>query len=130
MLVMKTAIRAGVTGFESPAAEYVQHPLSLDELLITHPSATLLCRVKGDDMQKIGVFDDDLVVCDRALTPMHEDIVIALVNGEYYCLLLDSFHKRLYSPHNTDVINIGDDTDAVIIGVVSSSFRCHHKIDI
>ena len=57
MKVIPIAAQAGITGFESPAAEYSQLPLSLDELLIEHPNATFIGRASANSMRDVGIFD-------------------------------------------------------------------------
>ena len=56
MNIIPIRARAGITGFESPAEEYRQLPLSLDELLIDHPSSTFIGRANGDSMEGFGIF--------------------------------------------------------------------------
>ncbi|WP_461538409.1 LexA family protein [Spongorhabdus nitratireducens] len=69
-------------GFSSPAADYLEDSLSLDQLLIRHPAATFFARAQGKSMMGAGIHDGDLLLIDRALKPGHNDIVIALLDGE------------------------------------------------
>lgn len=69
-------------GFASPADDHLERELDLNEYLIEHPAETFFVRVKGDSMQQAGIFDKDLLVVDRSLTPKNNDIVIAAVAGE------------------------------------------------
>lgn len=55
----------------------------LNELLVTHPAATFLWRVSGQSMIEAGIFDGDVLVVNRALTPAHKDIVVAQVDGDF-----------------------------------------------
>ena len=64
--IIPVAAQAGISGFESPAAEYKQLALDLDELLIEHPNATFIGQAKGDSMTGVGIFDGDLLIVDRA----------------------------------------------------------------
>lgn len=70
-------------GFPSPADDYVQRTLSLDEHLIQHKVSTFFMRAKGDSMVGAGIFDGDLLVVDKSLTPTSGDIVIAIVDGDF-----------------------------------------------
>ncbi len=65
MKVIPIYIEAGITGFESPAAEYTELGLSLDELLIKHPHATFIGLANGDSMQEAGIFDGDLLIVEE-----------------------------------------------------------------
>lgn len=76
-------------GFPSPAEDHIEATLDLNELLIEHPAATFFVRVAGDSMIEAGIHPSDVLVVDRSKTPIHGNIVIALVNGEYTV-------KRLY----------------------------------
>ena len=72
-----------VAGFPSPAEQYLEPPLDLNELLVKRPAATFFVRVKGDSMIGAGIRDKDLLVVDRSLTPASGDIIIAAVDGEF-----------------------------------------------
>jgi DNA polymerase V len=69
-------------GFASPADDHLETELNLNEYLIAHPSETFFVRAKGDSMQQAGIFDKDLLIVDRSLTPKDNDIVIAAVAGQ------------------------------------------------
>lgn len=69
-------------GFASPADDHLEAELNLNEYLIAHPSETFFVRAKGDSMQQAGIFDKDLLIVDRSLTPKDNDIVIAAVAGQ------------------------------------------------
>ena len=69
--------------FPSPADDYVSESLDLNEHLIQHKEATYFLRAKGHSMTGAGIQDGDLLVVDRALTPSHRCVVIAVVDGEF-----------------------------------------------
>ncbi len=75
--------KAVPAGFPSPAEDYVQQRISLDEQLIEHRESTFFMRVAGDSMRGLGIFDGDLLVVDRALPATHGYVVIAVVDGEF-----------------------------------------------
>ena len=70
-------------GFPSPAEQYLEPPLDLNELLVKRPAATFFVKVEGGSMTGAGIHDGDLLVVDRSLTPADGDIIIAAVDGEY-----------------------------------------------
>ena len=72
-----------VAGFPSPAEQYLEPPLDLNELLVKRPAATYFVRVAGDSMIGRGIQDRDILVVDRSLTPAEGDVVIAAVDGEF-----------------------------------------------
>lgn len=75
--------------FPSPAEDYAETSLDLNELLIQKPAATFFVRAKGDSMEGAGIFDGDLLIIDRSLTARHDRVVLAVMDGEFTL-------KRLY----------------------------------
>src|SRR5690606_16640695 len=69
-------------GFPSPAQDYIERTLDLNELCISHPAATFFVRVEGDSMTGAGIFPNDILVVDRSLEARHGDIVIASLDNE------------------------------------------------
>lgn len=69
-------------GFPSPAEDYVERKLDLNELLIRHPAATFFVRVAGDSMTGAGIQHNDILIVDRSLQAASGMIVIAVVDGE------------------------------------------------
>ena len=72
-----------VAGFPSPAEQYQEPPLDLNELLVKRPAATYFVRVEGDSMVGAGIRDGDLLVVDRSLRPADGDVIIASVDGDF-----------------------------------------------
>ncbi len=113
-------------GFPSPADDYLEGELDLNELLIQHPAATFFVRLAGNSMVNAGLFDGDILVVDRAVTASHGHIVVAVIDG-------DMTVKRLYSqsgqvelrPENAAYkpIVFGEGRELVIWGVVIGSVR-------
>lgn len=69
-------------GFPSPADDYIDQGLDLNELLIRHPAATFFVRVSGDSMTGAGIHSGDVLVVDRAETARDRSVIIAALNGE------------------------------------------------
>jgi DNA polymerase V len=70
-------------GFPSPAQDYIERTLDLNELCIRHPNATFFVRVEGNSMIEAGIIEDDVLVVDRSIKAQHGDIVVAAVSGEF-----------------------------------------------
>ena len=70
-------------GFPSPADDYVEGRLSLDEHLIQHKESTFFMRVAGDSMRGMGIFDGDLLIIDRFVPATVGSVVIAVLDGEF-----------------------------------------------
>ena len=69
-------------GFPSPADDYVDKGLDLNEFLVRHPAATFFVRVAGNSMTGAGINSGDILVVDRAETARDQSVVIAALNGE------------------------------------------------
>lgn len=69
-------------GFPSPAEDYVEDRIDLNEELIEHPAVTYFVRASGHSMVEAGIHDGDILVVDRAVEPTDGHIVIAAVDGE------------------------------------------------
>nr|WP_320668435.1 translesion error-prone DNA polymerase V autoproteolytic subunit [Prochlorococcus sp. MIT 1307] len=70
-------------GFPSPADDYIDIGIDLNEYLIQHPESTFLLRVSGDSMTGAGIHNGDLLVVDRSLNPRPGHIVIAVLDGAF-----------------------------------------------
>lgn len=126
MNVIPIFAHAGITGFESPAEEYTQLNLDLDQLLIEHPSATFLGYACGDSMQGLGIFDRDLLIVDRCLSVQDQDIIVANLNGEFVCKQIDIYRRLLLSANERyQAVPIHEFDQFSVEGVVSRSIRCH-----
>lgn len=73
-------------GFPSPADDFIEDRLDINEHLIKHPSATYLVKAQGESMTGKGIFDGDTLIVDKHIQARNGDIVIASINGEltYY----------------------------------------------
>ena len=70
-------------GFPSPAEDYLEEQIDLNQHLIRHPAATFFVRVSGDSMTGAGIRDGDLLIVDRAAEVTSGCIVVARVNDEF-----------------------------------------------
>ncbi|EJL6877273.1 translesion error-prone DNA polymerase V autoproteolytic subunit [Vibrio cholerae] len=126
MKVIPIYARAGITGFESPAAEYKQLSISLDDLLIQHPSATFIGRASGDSMQGVGIFDGDVLIVDRHIDAENHNVIVANFNGEFVCKIIDTERQLLLSANNNmKPIRIDECDTFSSEGVVTCSLRIH-----
>jgi len=117
--LMSHSVRAG---FPSPADDYVEKRIDLNEELIQHREATFFLRVSGHSMINAGIDDGDELIVDRAITPEHNRIVVAAVDGE---LTVKRFYRRngvikliAENPDFPD-IEFGNEQEMTIWGVVT-----------
>ncbi|WP_376750210.1 translesion error-prone DNA polymerase V autoproteolytic subunit [Atlantibacter hermannii] len=107
-------------GFPSPAQDYVEAELDLNEYCIRHPAATFFVRASGNSMNDLGLKDGDLLVVDRSLRPEHGDIVIAEVDGGFTVKQLLTRPTLALQPMNPAYSVIYPDPDTLFIfGVVT-----------
>jgi len=71
-------------GFPSPADDYIEGRLSLDEHLVPHKDSTFFVRAKGNSMMGAGIFDGNLLVVDKSLTPSSGDIAVSYTHLDVY----------------------------------------------
>lgn len=69
-------------GFPSPADDYIDQEIDLAKHLIKNPLSTFIVRAEGDSMIEAGIFPGDALIVDRSLTPKHNSVVIACIDGE------------------------------------------------
>ena len=88
--------RASVAiGFGSPSNDSGVTRLDLNDILVRHPQASFLMRVAGTSMRDAGIDDGDLLLIDRAATPAHGHVVVAVVDNEFVCRRLVKQHAGL-----------------------------------
>ncbi|MFT5634657.1 MAG: DNA polymerase V [Cognaticolwellia sp.] len=129
MKIIPIFIEAGISGFESPAAEYKELGLSLDQLLISNPDATFIGLAQGLSMQEVGIFDGDLLLVDRSEPVKDGDVIVANYNGCFTCKLIDKKNARLLSASfKHPPVNITPEDEFQIEGVVTRSIRLHRQV--
>lgn len=112
-------------GFPSPAQDYIDKTLDLNELCIKHPSATFFVRVEGDSMIDAGIHHGDFLVVDRSIEAKHGDVVIAAILGELTVKELQLNPCTALVPRNCAYkpIQIPEGVGLDVLGVVVSVVR-------
>lgn len=116
-------------GFPSPAQDYVDKTLDMNEHLIRNEAATFVVKVASLSMRDAGIEIDDELIVDRSIDAKHEDIVIALIDNDFTVkrLMIENNYRWLKAenPDCSD-IHLQDGQEMVIWGVVTfviKSFR-------
>jgi len=110
-------------GFPSPADDYLEDRLDINELLIRNPSATFFVRVIGNSMINAGIHSGDILVVDRSLEAKDGAVVIAVLDGELTVKTLRHLRGSVYLyPENDNFkpIRITKNMNFEIWGVVCS----------
>lgn len=113
-------------GFPSPADDFIEEMIDLNQVLVQNPTATFLWRVVGDCMVDVKIFPGDVVVVDRSLAPKHRSIVLAIIDGEP---ALKRLNRRggFMVLHNENAklpaFTVAEGTEVSIWGVVTATIR-------
>ncbi len=111
-------------GFPSPANDYLETVLDLNEFLIQRPAATFLVRVQGDSMKDAGIVNGSMLVVDSSIEPQSGMIVLAIVDNEFTVKRLVKVRKTwTLQPENPDYSAIKVTKDTEIRGVVTASIQ-------
>jgi len=114
-------------GFGSPSANATVKRIDLNNKFIRHPEATYVMRAAGDAMRGAGIDSGDVLLVDRAITPTHGQVVIAIFDGELTCRRLwreeiqGQVRVRLQpaNPEHHDIV-IGDEKQLELWGEVTT----------
>ena len=115
-------------GFPSPADDYTQENIDLNEHLISNPFSTFFLRVKGDSMINAGIRDKDLIIVDKSLKARPGNIIIAMIDGEFTIKRLSIKNDELYlkaENHNYPDFSFKNHIDVQIWGVVIYSIHSY-----
>ena len=109
-------------GFPSPAENFMDLDLSLQDYLVQNPSATFCVRVTGDSMKNAGISSGDVMIIDRSLEPKNNTIVLAVLDGEFTVKRIQKKGDDLFlNPENKDfkAIQITEEMNFQVWGIVT-----------
>ena len=113
-------------GFPSPADDFKEQRLSLDEELVKNKEATFYARVSGQSMIGAGLDDNDLLVIDRSLEPENNRIAVCFLDGEFTVKRLRVTKDEVWlQPENPNypIINITEENNFLIWGIVTNVIK-------
>jgi len=113
---------ANATGLSTPADEYMERRIDLNEQLIKNKPATFFFRMNGDSMNGAGIFSGDVLIVDRSITNVNGKVVIAVLNGEMLVRRLEkTLNKIRLIPETTRlaVIDVDPFAEFAVWGVVT-----------
>lgn len=115
-------------GFPSPADDFLEGAIELPRWLVPNPPASFLWNVRGDSMRRAGIFDRDLALADRSLTPAHGSVVVAAVDGlmsiKRY-LIVGNTARLAFDSEGMPVYAVEEYAEVTVWGVVRFSIRWH-----
>lgn len=116
-------IAAGIkAGFPSPAADFDETKISIDQLVIKNETATFYAKASGNSMTGAGIDDGDILVIDRSIEPTNNKIAVCFIDGEFTvkrikieedCVYLQAENPKYKS------IKVTEDNDLIIWGIVT-----------
>lgn len=115
-------------GFPSPAADYAENDLSLNDYFVKNKDATFVIEARGDSMIDAGIYEGDILIIDRSIEPRRGDIVLAYLQGDFTLKKLEFVDgKPELHPQNSSgnypIIHPGEYDDFQIEGVLVGSGR-------
>ncbi len=115
-------------GFPSPADDYIDKKIDLNEALIKHPAAAFLMKIAGHSMIGAGIHSGDMLIVDRSVKVINKAVIVAVLNGEFTVKYFIKLGEKVFlEPANSKykTIEITSTDDFEVWGVVVHSLRSH-----
>jgi len=115
-------------GFPSPADDYLESYIDLNEALVSNKVATFFVKVEGDSMVNAGIYTGDMLIVDRSLNAKHGNVVVAMVEGEFTVKRFVKIRGRTYLyPENQNYkpLDVTELEEFMVWGVVTTVI---HKV--
>ncbi|MDG1091388.1 MAG: translesion error-prone DNA polymerase V autoproteolytic subunit [Flavobacteriaceae bacterium] len=109
-------------GFPSPADDFKELRISIDQEVVKNAEATFYARVAGESMQGAGLDDGDLLVIDRSKEPEDNNIAVCFIDGEFTVKRLKVTPECIYlMPENSKYkpIQVTEENELIVWGVVT-----------
>lgn len=123
----ESGIRAG---FPSPAQDEIATTIDLNQELIKHPAATFYGRVEGDSMIDEGIEEGDILIIDRSLEPINDDLAVCCIDGEFTLKRIRIDHSNIWlipSNESYPPILISNENEFIIWGIVTYTIRKNRR---
>ena len=109
-------------GFPSPADDFLDLDINLNDYLVKNKSATFCVKVNGSSMNGVGIHSGDVLIVDRAENVKNNSIVLAVIDNEFTVKSIKKNAGKLYlNPANDNYkpIEITEDMNFHVWGVVT-----------
>lgn len=129
-LPLKYADESIRAGFPSPAQDYLEQAIDLNKELIKHPASTFYGRVIGDSMRDEGIEEGDILVIDKSLELLDDDLAVCFIDGEFTVkrVRLDTDAAWLI-PSNPDypLIKVTKENEFIVWGIVTYTIKKNRR---
>lgn len=116
-------ISAGIkAGFPSPAADFDETRVSIDQIVVKHKEATFYAKASGNSMIGAGIDDGDILVIDRSLEARDGKIAVCFVDGEFTVKRIKVEQDCVYLvPENPkfEPIKVTEENELIVWGIVT-----------
>ncbi len=120
-------IKEGISaGFPSPADDFLDLSIDLNQELIKHPSTTFYGRVRGDSMINAGLNDGDLLIIDKSLEPTNGKIAVCFIDGDFTVKRINVEKDKIWLVAENEKykpILVTEDNDFMIWGIVTTVIK-------
>lgn len=106
-------------GFPSPADDFIDNAIDLNRTLIKHPAATFFVKAEGGMLAHLGIFHNSTLVVDRALSARNNDVVVAVLEGNFVVRQYRIRNGQHYLVDTSSAVELHDNIDYELWGVVS-----------
>ena len=109
-------------GFPSPADDFKELRISIDQEVVRNEDATFYARVSGESMQGAGLDDGDLLVIDRSMEPKNGKIAVCCIDGEFTVKRLKVVEDGVFLiPENPKYqpIKVTEENELIVWGIVT-----------
>ena len=117
-------------GFPSPAQDYMEQAIDLNKEIVKHPASTFYGRVVGDSMKEEGIEEGDILVIDKSLELLDDDLAVCYIDGEFTVkrVRLEKDAAWLI-PSNPDypLIKVTKDNDFIVWGIVTYTIKKNRR---
>ena len=117
-------------GFPSPAQDYMEQAIDLNKELIRHPASTFYGRVTGDSMRDEGIEEGDILVIDKSLELLNDDLAVCFIDGEFTVkrVRLEPDAAWLVpSNSNYPPIKVTKDNEFMVWGIVTYTIKKNRR---
>ncbi len=123
-----SGIRAG---FPSPAQDYMELAIDLNKEIVKNPSSTFYGRVVGNSMQDEGIEEGDILVIDKSLELLNNDLAVCFVDGDFTVKRVKIEQNAAYLiPSNPSypIMKVTQDNEFLIWGIVTYTIKKNRRL--